>query len=149
MITVTILSSVLEGIAARAHAHPDEEICGAILRGEDIPIDNVVRPDQRARRFRMDHEQQMKVWEKWRRTGDLVIYHSHPSGTTDPSDDDKWVISRSGEITFVIFAVKTGWFKAYRFNGFSIVSIEIKSDVAYMGVSTQPDRRGSLTNEQT
>lgn len=94
----------------------------------------------------MDPVQQMAVWDRWGRTGDLVIYHSHPSGTASPSDDDKWVISRSGDVTFIIFAVKTGWFKAYRFNGFSIVSVEIKSDVAYMGVSTQPDQRGSLTN---
>lgn len=141
--SITIPSSVLEGIAARARAHPDEEICGAILRGEDIPVKNVAKHP--SRRFRMDPAAQMEVWTKWKREGDLVIYHSHPSATAEPSGDDKWVITRSPDITFVIFGVGSGWFRAYRFNGFAILNVEIESGE----VSTQPDQRGSVTTGPT
>lgn len=136
---ITIPSSVLEGIAARARAHPDEEICGAVLRGEDIPVRNVAKIP--AYRFRMDSKEQMEVWQKWRREGDLIIYHSHPKTKAEPSPDDSWVIVRSPDITFVIFSVATGWFRAYRFNGFAIEDVEIES----AGVSTQPNRGGSVT----
>lgn len=126
-------------VAARSRAYPDEEICGAILRGEDYPIDNVAK--DRARRFRMDSKQQMYVWERWKREGDLIIYHSHPTGGVFPSPDDKWVIGRSPDITFLIYGVRCDEFAAYRWNGFAIVTIQIKREE----VSTQQDQRGNVT----
>lgn len=93
----------------------------------------------------MDPKQQMEVWNKWRREGDLIVYHSHPFGTASPSDEDKWVIGRSPDVTFLIFAVKTGWFRAFRYNGFAIVNVEILRD----GVSTQPDEPGSVQLDPT
>lgn len=142
---VWISPAVLGKIARRAHAHPDEEICGAILRGEDIPVDNISK--QRDRRFRMDPQQQMAIWESWARKGELIIYHSHPKGLAEPSDEDKWVISRSPEITFVIFSPRSGWFKAYRYSEDARGIIELK--IHNSEVSTQPDQPSTVTSGPT
>lgn len=122
--SITIPGSVLDMIAARARAYPDEEICGAILRGEDYPVDNVCK--EPSRRFRMDPEQQMLVWNEWKREGDLIIYHSHPTGSVLPSADDKWVIGRTSGVTFVIYGLKCDEFAAYRWNDLAIVGIKIE-----------------------
>lgn len=126
----------------RALENPTEEICGAILRGEHIAIDNVVKDDQKARRFRMNAKQQMEVWECWRREGHLIIYHSHPTSGTYPSDDDKWVFTRSPDLIFLIYSVVRDSFNAYRWNGFAIVGVEIRS----VEESTQDAGRGTVTN---
>lgn len=145
MISIAIPGSVLDEIAARARANPDREICGAVLRGRNIPVQNIVKPDQHHRRFRMDPAQQMEVWNEWRRDGELVIYHSHPTSTAEPSPDDKWVITRNEGVTFVIYGVKRDEFMAYRWNGFAIISIQINRTE----VSTQHDQRGTVTNGPT
>lgn len=123
-VSITIPGSVLDMVAARARAYPDEEICGAILRGEDYPVDNVCK--EPSRRFRMDPEQQMLVWNEWKREGELVVYHSHPTGSVSPSPDDKWVMTRSPEVIFMIYGVRCDEFAAYRWNGFAIVSIKVE-----------------------
>lgn len=124
MSIIKVPEAALLGIKRRAKESPDKEVCGVILRGGHIPVDNVSK--QPERRFRMDPRQQMEVWAKWRRDGDLIVYHSHPTGGTSPSDDDKWVITRSPDITFLIYGVRTDEFAAYRWNGFAIVSVKIE-----------------------
>lgn len=143
MISISVPGSILDIVAARCRATPDVEVCGTILRGEHTPITNISK--EPARRFRMHPEEQMEVWNRWKREGDLIVYHSHPRGSAFPSDDDKWVITRSPDVTFIIYNVKCDEFAAYRWNGFAIVNVQIKRGV----VSTQSDQRGSLTNGPT
>lgn len=143
--TVEVPESALLAVKHRALESLGEEVCGVILRGEHIAVDNIVKPEQRARRFRMDPGQQMEIWNRWKRDGDIIVYHSHPTGSVWPSDDDKWVITRSPEVTFIIYGVRCDEFAAYRWNGFAIVTVNIK----VVEVSTQEDRRAKVTNGPT
>lgn len=124
MSAIKIPEPVLFAIKFRA-AGEDEEFCGAILRGEHIPIRNVSGTPKT--RFRMDPQEQMEVWNKWRRDGDLIIYHTHPRGSALPSSEDKWVMSRISDVTFLIYGNRCDEFAAYRWNGTDIVSVGIKA----------------------
>ncbi len=145
MVTVDIPSSALLAVKHRALESPDEEICGAIIRGEHVSVDNVANSGERARRFRMDPEQQMKVWDVWKREGILIIYHSHPHAGSYPSNIDKWVITRSPDVIFLIYGVKDDTFAAYRFNDLSIVTIQVNE----VEESTQQDLSSTVTNGPT
>lgn len=126
--SIYIPSPVLDGIAMRARQSPSEEICGVVLRGKDIPMKNVASPPvARSRSFKMDPKEQLEIWGQWQKRGDLVVYHSHPKGLAHPSGEDRVVIARSPEITFLIFSAETGWFRAFRYIQDDIVGVTIDS----------------------
>ncbi len=145
VVTVDVPASALSAIKRRALESPDEEVCGAILRGEHIAVNNVANDGQRARRFRMDPEHQMKIWADWKREGVLVIYHSHPHAGSYPSNTDKWVITRSPDVIFLIYGVKDDSFTAFRFNDFSIVTIRVNE----VEESTQQSQGSTVKNGPT
>ncbi len=134
----------LDAIRDHAKSLPDEEVCGAILRGVHVKIRNVAKPHLRHRRFRMDPEQQMKLWALWGREGELVIYHSHPRSEAKPSDEDMWVMSRNPDIFFIIYSNTTDEFRAFRYDESLLAVVEIQIDTTG---STQHDRTGSVTTD--
>jgi proteasome lid subunit RPN8/RPN11 len=121
------LSEYVRGsIKKRALSLPQEEICGIVLHGIDYTIDNIVPILQKGRRFRMEPKRQMEIWNLWRRDGDIVVYHSHPTGRSEPSQQDKWVISRSPDVIFVIYSIKEDKFQAYRHSDDACGIIELE-----------------------
>lgn len=124
---VEIYRDTLDKIIKRSLALMPEESCGAILRGEDFPISNV-SPNDRTRTFQLDPVEQLGVWTNWGGKGDLMIYHSHPKGSPNPSRSDTEVMLANPNIVFLIFAPQTGWVGAYQAVGGFIrrVSVEIK-----------------------
>lgn len=138
-VSVTIPESVLTAIEYDA-SQTEEEICGVIIRGKHKPIHNIAKNPRT--RFRMQPSEQMAAWTAWERKGELIVYHSHPRGSAYPSADDRWVIARSPEVVFLIYAVGSRRFHAYRYNGTDIIGIEVKRGQE----STQQDQGGTVTN---
>jgi len=100
------------------------------MRGEHIPMVNTERPWVRHRKFKMDPETQLAVWNEWGGDGDLIVYHSHPTGTAFASELDRTVILQSPNLKFLIYAVVTGRFRAYQAIDGKVEEIKIfKTDI--------------------
>ncbi len=95
-------AEICEALIMLADREAHREICGFIMKDWVIfPIDNVSSRDDH---FDMDEQQQLHVMMEHR--GDIVgLYHSHPSGSFDPSMRDcamapigmrYWIITLDG-----------------------------------------------------
>lgn len=90
---VAISSGVIDQILAHAAAEPGREVCG-LLFGDDSHIDAAlptanVAPDP-ARHFEVDPQALFAAIRAERGGGARLVghYHSHPSGTSEPSARD-------------------------------------------------------------
>ena len=109
-----VSSTVLAAMLAQAAAAHPRECCGILLgEGQSItalaPAGNVhPRPD---RHFEIDPQALVDAHRAARAGGPQVLgyYHSHPSGTAQPSATDRheaahdgrvWAIVAAGEVTF-------------------------------------------------
>lgn len=93
-------AEALDEIWERAEAE-DDEVCGAILRGQHRPMRNVaVRPSVA---YALDPAEQLRLWQEWGGQGDLVLYHSHPSsGSIELSGADREMVLRMPGVAFLV-----------------------------------------------
>lgn len=103
--SVKVPAAVLEEVCGRAYSSLDEEVCGAIIRGEHITLTNTIPQGHRHNMFALDPEEQLGFWRKWNGEGDLIIYHSHPNGSAFPSGSDMTAILGAPKAFFVIISV--------------------------------------------
>ena len=103
---VAISSGLIERIVALAAAEQMREVCGLLL-GEGERIDDII-PAQNvaadaARSFEVDPAVQFAAIRAARAGATAVVgcYHSHPSGSTAPSDCDRAMIGRVGELWLI------------------------------------------------
>lgn len=103
---VAISSELTERIVALAAAEPAREVCGLLL-GTAAHVTGIVVADNVAadphRRFEVDPAVQFAAIRAARAGGHGVIgcYHSHPSGSTAPSDCDRAMIGHTDEIWLI------------------------------------------------
>lgn len=123
---VEIPSSILDDIIRIATYSPDEEVCGVVLRGQHIPMRNAALPVFRAKTFELDPAEQIAVWRKWNKEGEMTMYHSHPRGSSAPStiDQHNFINANTG-VSFLIFSVETGWFRAFRVSDIKVVEVKL------------------------
>lgn len=77
-----------------AQKRPDEEVCGLVGAGDDglprslYPVANAAA--ERAHRFEMDPEDQIRAMKEMRERGESLwaVYHSHPDAPPEPSARD-------------------------------------------------------------
>lgn len=118
--TISIPQSILDAIKMRAKG-VNEEVCGAILRGEHIELKNVAPSFDRFRRYQLESSAQLELWKSWGYKGDLIIYHSHPFGSCHPSVIDRRAIGLSPRALFLIYSVAFDRFEIYQHSvGFPI-----------------------------
>jgi len=105
--SVTISSSVLDRILARAAASPAEEVCGLLFGTPDaiataVPCENVA--DHPAHSFEIDPAALLAAHRCARHGGPAVIghYHSHPTGNPVPSPRDAAQAMGDGAIWLII-----------------------------------------------
>jgi proteasome lid subunit RPN8/RPN11 len=93
-------------LKALAAGSPGREICGFIMVDWEIrPITNVAKDDHT---FDMDVEEQLNVFVNHK--PDIVgVYHSHPSGSTYPSDRDIWAAPHNMRYWIVTQESVTEW----------------------------------------
>jgi desampylase len=110
--TIRISRAHLDDILGQAAANPDREICGLLLGdGEGIsailPAANVA--DNPATRFELDPAVLLSAHRGARRGGAQVVghYHSHPSGSVDPSPCDADMAAPDG--TFWLIVAGGNW----------------------------------------
>ncbi len=110
--SVRISRATLVAILAQATAEPDREVCGLLFGDagridEALPAGNVA-PDP-ARHFEVDPAALFAAIRAERGGGPRLVghYHSHPSGSTEPSARDAaaarqpgrfWLIVAGGEV---------------------------------------------------
>jgi len=110
--TVTIASEALGQIVTAADRSPHREVCGLLLGGRDriervVPCRNVAADP--AQRFEIDPAALLAAHRQARGGAAAVVgnYHSHPSGSSDPSprdaadaapDGSLWLIVARGEV---------------------------------------------------
>lgn len=93
MPTVRFPQALIEQLQELAHQAPDREICGLVgainTRPTRIyPVANVAENPQR--HFLLDGKQQIETMRQMRDNDETLfaIYHSHPNGSPEPSQED-------------------------------------------------------------
>jgi len=103
---VAISSELTERIVALAAAEPAREVCG-LLVGTGAYVTGIVVADNVAddphKRFEVDPAVHFAAIRAARGGGHGVIgcYHSHPSGSTSPSECDRAMIGQTGELWLI------------------------------------------------
>jgi desampylase len=125
---VAISSGLVERIVELAAAEPMREVCGLLLGGDDridaiVPAANVAVDPARA--FEVDPAIQFSAIRVARAGGPAAVgcYHSHPSGSTAPSDCDRTMIGRVGELWLITDAVSVRAWRANTLTSFAEVEI--------------------------
>jgi proteasome lid subunit RPN8/RPN11 len=125
---VAISSGLVERIVELAAAEPMNEVCGLLLGNADrvdsiIPAANVSANPARA--FEVDAAVQFAAIRAARAGGPAVVgcYHSHPSGSTSPSDCDCTMIGRVGELWLITDAVSVRAWRANTLTSFAEVDL--------------------------
>ena len=102
-------------LAEAAAAHP-LEACGLLLGqggviSAAVPVRNV-HPDP-ARHFELDPQALIAAHRAARAGGAQVLgyYHSHPTGSTEPSATDRACVSGDGRIWAIVAAGAIGWWR--------------------------------------
>lgn len=105
--SVRISRSLLNSIIAAARAEPHREVCG-LLVGTGRHITSVrtaanVAPDP-SRTFEVDPRVLLQAYREARRDGQCVLghYHSHPSGSSEPSVRDAEAALEAGALWLII-----------------------------------------------
>ena len=118
----------LERIVALAATEPMREVCGLLL-GEGNRIDDIataanVAADSSST-FEVDPAVQFAAIRAARAGGPAVVgcYHSHPSGSTAPSDCDRAMIGRVGELWFITDGVSVRGWRANTLTSFAEVEL--------------------------
>jgi desampylase len=125
---VAISSAMIDRIVALAAAEPAREVCGLLL-GSELRIDDIAVAANIAadasRTFEVDPAVQFAAIRAARTGGVAVVgcYHSHPSGSTMPSDCDRAMIGRVGDLWLITDGVSL---RAWRANTLtSFVEVEL------------------------
>jgi proteasome lid subunit RPN8/RPN11 len=101
-----ISREMLDDIRGEAEASPDVEVCGLLL-GEGMRVERVVScrnvSGESARSFELDPQALIAAHRAARAGGPAVIghYHSHPSGSAEPSERDA-AAARGGEVWMIV-----------------------------------------------
>lgn len=107
---VRISRPLLEHILSLAHAEPEREVCGLLLGADGVITDILSAPnvaEYPARRFEIGPAVLLRAHRDARAGGPRILgnYHSHPSGSAEPSaadaaealtDDLLWLIVGGG-----------------------------------------------------
>lgn len=125
---VRISSSLLDTILAHAARAPDQEVCGLLFGADDAilasePAANVHASP--ARHFEVDPAALIAA-HKAERAGGLALighYHSHPSGSPFPSDEDVR-LSEPGRLSLIIGG---GEARLYRSVGGTLQAVALAS----------------------
>jgi desampylase len=125
---MAISSGLVERIVALAAAEPMREVCGLLLGGANridaiVAADNVAVDPKRA--FEVDPAAQFAAIRAARAGGPTVVgcYHSHPSGSTAPSDCDRTMIGRVGELWLITDGVSVRAWRANTLTSFAEVEL--------------------------
>lgn len=104
---VHISSEIIAQILALASASPDTEVCGLLLGEGDrvvelLPATNVAGDP--ARRFEIDPAVLIAAHRQSRTGGWTLLghYHSHPSGSTEPSACDAEMAGQEGTLWLIV-----------------------------------------------
>lgn len=125
---VAISSGLIDQIVALAAAEPNREVCGLLLGGgtsvHDLAVAVNVAADP-ARTFEVDPAVQFAAIRAARAGGAAVIgcYHSHPSGCTVPSDCDRAMIGRVGEVWLITDGMSVRGWRANTLTSFAEVEL--------------------------
>ena len=113
---------------ALAAAEPVREVCGLLLGDRtsiaDIAVAANVAADP-ARTFEVDPAVQFAAIRAARAGGAAVLgcYHSHPLGSTVPSDCDRAMIGRIGELWLITDGVSVRVWRANTLTSFAEVEL--------------------------
>jgi len=112
---VRISSSLLDAILAHAASVPDREVCGLLFGADDAILAFEATANVHAdpaRHFEIDPAALIAAHRAQRAGGRVMVghYHSHPSGSALPSDEDV----RSGEPGRLGMIIARGEARLYR-----------------------------------
>ena len=125
---VAISSGLIGRIVAMAAGSPGHEVCGLLLGTShhitDIASAQNVATDP-ARAFEVDPAVQFAAIRAARAGGLAVMgcYHSHPLGNTQPSDSDRAMIAKVGDLWLITDGVSIRAWRANTLTSFTEVRI--------------------------
>lgn len=143
---IAISSEVLDRIVAETSASPDLEVCGLLLGRDDaitavLPCRNVAADP--SRRFEIDPAALIAAHRR-ARAGELALlghYHSHPTGSAAPSEQDALNAAADGAVWLIAAGdVVTAWMarpNGERHGRFDPVGLR---RVPHDGTRASPDR---------
>lgn len=125
---VAISSGLIARIVATAAMSPEDEVCGLLL-GAPNSIDDVAVADNIAAdkscTFEIDPALQFAAIRAARSGGPAVVgcFHSHPSGSLQPSECDRAMIGTVGELWLITDGVSVKAWRANTLTSFTEVEL--------------------------